>query len=137
MTRKTAESYLAIFEFIEERLFKFEPKEFMTDFEEGMRSAIRKRWPNVRIRGCWFHFKRAVNKKCRSLAAKLFRKNRTATIIKDMLTNLPLLPENQILEGYRCIKCFARKKQLSESFKSIFAYFERYWLHQVKTHFTI
>lgn len=54
MTRKTAQSYLALFEYIEQKLFELDPKEMMTDFEKGMRKAIKICWPDVILRGCWF-----------------------------------------------------------------------------------
>lgn len=52
MSRKTAACYTAVFKFIEKKLFQLDPKEMMTDFESGMRSAIRKYWPKVTLRGC-------------------------------------------------------------------------------------
>lgn len=133
MTRKTEKAYAAVFKLIEEKLFKLEPKEFMCDFEEGMRCAIRKHWRNVRIRGCWYHYKRAINRKCTSLGMlKLFKRNRYARMTKNMLTNLPLLPDHQIIEGFQSIKKFTRTKRISEHFNAVFGYFERYWVAQVR-----
>lgn len=92
MTRKTADSYLALFQFIEEKLFLLQPTEFMTDFEEGMRLAIQKHWPNVRRGTCWFHFKRAVNKRCRSLGMmKLFRKKKDGQANKKYADKSPAI----------------------------------------------
>lgn len=133
MTRKTTNAYIAVFEFIEQRLFKMQPREFMTDYEDGMRLAIRKHWPNVEIYGCWFHFKRAINRKCRSFGMKRIQdKNINARKIKEMLTNIPLLPPHQIHEGYSNIKLFAAQTRLDRCFADLFAYFERYWLKQVR-----
>lgn len=138
MTRKTADAYRAVFKFVEERLFKMEPGEFMTDFEDGMRLAIRQHWPNVRIRGCWFHLKRAISNKCTSLGmGRVLKTNRNARKLKKMLGNIPLLPENQIVEGYSSIKDIAHKKKLSKSFGDLFSYFERYWLKQVRLVFLL
>lgn len=132
MTRKTADAYTAVFEFIEQKLFKLKPFEFMTDYEDGMRLAIRKRWPNAQIHGCWFHFKRAINRKCRSFGMKrILDKNGNATQVKDMLLNIPLLPSAQTHEGYANIKAFAKEKGLERCFAGLFVYFERYWLKQV------
>lgn len=133
MSRKTTEAYLAVFKFIEDNLlFKFEPAEFMTDYEDGMRLAIRKRWPNVPVRGCWFHFKRAVHKKCITFGMKQFlQKNVNARTLKTMLVNIPLLPANRIHEGYASIEKFARQKKLDGRFAAVFSYFKNYWLKQV------
>lgn len=132
-TRKTSESYLAIFQFIEEKVLKLEPAEFITDYEDGMRKAIKTHWPNVRVRGCWWHHKRAVHKKCVSFGmATLLRKNRNVRLVKNMLTNLPLLPEEKIHEGYGSVVEFAREKKLLNRFGRVFSYYEEYWLKQVR-----
>lgn len=131
MTRKTTECYIAVFEFIERNLFKLKPAEFMTDFEDGMRKAIKKRWPKAKIRGCWFHLCRAIERRYRKLGLhKLKRTN--GKKIKKMLMNIPLLPENMIMEGFFSIIAFAKRKRLFKHFARLFSYFSRYWLNQVK-----
>lgn len=133
MSRKTSECYMAVFQFIERKLFKLEPAIFMTDYEEGMRMAIKKCWPNVDLRGCWCHFKRAIHRKCMSIGmAKLFKKSAEARIIKRMLSNIPLLPQQYIEEGYASVKVYARKKKMFEQFQEVFEYVEQYWLKQVR-----
>lgn len=132
LTRKTAEAYLAVFKFIEEKLFKLEPAEFMTDFEDGMRLAIKSRWPNVPIRGCWFHLKKRIHSRCiKTGLHKTLKNNVNGRTLKKMLQNLPLLPENLINEGFSSVQLFAREKQLEQSFGGLFSYFKRYWLNQV------
>lgn len=132
MTRKTAEAYSALFEFIEKKLFNLEPTETMTDFEEGLRLAIKIHWPSTSIKGCLWHFKRAIEKKCKTLGLhNLFKKNKLARKIKTMLTNVPLLPEHLLVDGYKSIKDFARRSKLDKRFEEVFSYFERYWLKQV------
>lgn len=124
---------MAIFKFIEENVLKLEPAEFITDYEDGMRLAIKKRWQNVRVRGCWWHHKRAVHKKCVKLGmAKLLRNNRNVRLVKNMLTNLPLLPEEKIHEGYESVLAFARGKKLFNRFDKVFSYYAEYWLKQVR-----
>lgn len=136
MTRKTEEAYRAVFKFIEECLFEMAPGEFMTDFEDGMRLAIKNHWPNVRIRGCWFHLKRAVSNKCTSLGmGRVLKRSHNARKLKKMLGNIPLLPENRIVEGFTSIKDFAQEKRLIKPFAYLFSYFERYWLKQVRFDF--
>lgn len=133
MTRKTAEAYLAVFDYIETKLFELQPKEFMTDFEEGMRLAIRIRWPNAVIRGCWFHLCRAIENKTKSLGlTKILKSNSVARMVKKQLMSLALLPADRITVGYASIKLMAREKKLLKKFQSLFAYFESYWLKQVR-----
>lgn len=101
MTRKTSICYTALFNFIENNVFKLEPMEIMTDFEEGMRKSIKIVYPNAVLRGCWFHYIRAIQRKCMKLGMfKLLQRNSHAKLIKKQITNLPLLPTDKIEEGY-------------------------------------
>lgn len=131
MTRKTSKCYKAVFEFIEEKLlFKLEPKEFMTDYEDGMRLAIKKQWPNAIIHGCWFHLCKAILKRARKLGmVKLLQRSSKAKIILRGLMSVALLPAEKIMEGFLSVKRFANKSRLFEKFRKLFVYFERYWLN--------
>ena len=62
MTRKTTVCYTAVFEFIEEHLFQLQPHEIITDYEAGLRLAISRCWPEVTLRGCWFHYEKEMSK---------------------------------------------------------------------------
>lgn len=114
------------------KLFKMKPKEMMTDFENGMRKAVKQCWRGCTLRGCWFHYCRAIDKRIRKQKLlKLLRKNINASRIRKSLMSLPLLPEESLVDGYKLIKKFARKTGLFKRFSKIFKYFEKYWLKQV------
>lgn len=130
MTRKTTQSYVALFKYIEENIFELEPTEFMTDYEDGMRLAIKTRWPTVKIRGCWFHYSQAILRKCRKLSMNtLLRKSANARAVKRQIASLPLLPADKIREGFKAIKLTAAKKRVSLRFGRLFKYVESYWLN--------
>lgn len=132
-TRKTAECYAAVFKYIAKNLFKMRPNQIMTDYEGGLRAAVRKCWPSANLRGCWFQYCKAISKRCRkNNMAKLLRKDPEAKRIQKALMSLPLLPADQIINGYKCIKTFARREKLFQRFSSLFKYFEGYWLKQVR-----
>lgn len=129
MTRKTADCYRAVFNFIEEKLFKLQPTEMMTDFEAGMRQAITKNWPTVVLRGCWFHFCRAILKRSIKLGMKkLIKRNERARAIRKALMSIPLLPAEKIEEGFKCIVKYAKTRKLFKRFSRLFVYFRSYWL---------
>lgn len=134
MTRKTADCYSAVFNFIEEKLFKLQPTEMMTDFEEGMRKSIKQKWPNVVLRGCWFHFCRAILKRSIKLGLKRFiKRNERAKAIRKALMSIPLLPAENIDEGFDSIVKYAKKWRLYSRFSRLFGYFRNYWLgYQVR-----
>lgn len=133
MTRKNAKCYKAVFDFIEKNLFELQPNKIMTDYESGMRFAIKEFWPGVSLHGCWFHFCRAIRKRCqKNNLTKLLRQKRNAQIIQKSMMSIPLLPAERIKEGYDSIKQFARKKKLFQRFSAVFKYFESYWMKQVR-----
>ena len=35
----------------------------MIDFEKASKNAIEYHFPNVKVNGCWFHFRQAINRK--------------------------------------------------------------------------
>lgn len=130
MTHKTSQCYNAVFKFVEEKVMELKPKSFMTDWEEGLRKSLRECWPNATIRGCWWHYKRAINKKCMNAGLRgVLNKSYEARKVKKMLGNIPLLPKELIVEGYKGVKNYARKKNLTKSFRKVFTYYEQYWLN--------
>lgn len=132
MTHKTKKCYLAVLKYIKSNVFDFEAAEFMTDFESGMRSAIKKCYPSAIIRGCWYHYVAALRKRMRMIGmTKLLKENKLAKKLQRMLMNLPLLPAEMFARGYNFIKDQARSWKLSSSFKKVFSYFERQWVIEV------
>lgn len=63
MTNKTAECYTAVFNFIKNNIFDLKPAIIMTDWETGLRCAIRTCFPNSTLKGCWYHYCAALRKK--------------------------------------------------------------------------
>lgn len=132
MTRKTADCYASVFKFVEENIFKLEPLEIMTDFEDGMRKGIKIVYPNVVLRGCWFHFNQAINRKCVKLGMRKFLEfEPEAYNIVSQLRCLPLLPPNNFEEGYTIIRNSVAQKGLETRFHKLLRYFSSYWMNQV------
>lgn len=132
MTHKTKKCYLAVLKYIKANVFDLEEAEFMTDFETGMRSAIKKCYPSATIRGCWYHYVAALRKRMRMMGmTKLLKENENAKTLQKMLMNLPLLPAEMFENGYSFIKKQASSWRLFNNFKKFFAYFERQWIYEV------
>ena len=59
MTHKTEESYLEVFfnlKIISEALkFPLNPTVVMCDFENALKNAIKKSFPEIYLSGCYFH----------------------------------------------------------------------------------
>lgn len=132
MSNKTCACYTAVFKYIEKEIFQLEATEFMTDFEGGLRKALAKVYPNAQIRGCWFHYCKALRKKSRALGLEsLHKKNANAAMILKELMSLPLLPSEKFVEGFDQIKRLIEEHELVKEYKRLIGYFEKYWFRQV------
>lgn len=134
MNSKKSECYESIFQHIEMSAMKLKPKTFHSDYESGLRKAIRNVYSGVKIIGCWFHYCQAVRRKCRQtkgfFRSLLCHKNGYA--IYKMLLALPLLPQDKIPEGFVFIRKTVKNSKLSALLEPIFTYFDNWWLHSVK-----
>lgn len=129
MSDKKTETYEAVFIYIQNYVFEMEPSAFMTDFEGGLRKALRKCFICAKLHTCWYHYTAAVRKRFRRLQmTKLIKNNADARTIYKKLLSLPLLPPDDIVKGYELIKEEAKKKLLKKQFEKIFLYFQRFWL---------
>lgn len=135
MTSKSKECYAAVFKYIEEHVFEMQPDEIITDFEEGLRGAIKDQWADVELRGCWYHYCVCIYKQFIRLGfGPLLKTNANARRLKNMVQCLPLLPAELFDQGLEYIKNQAVKKRLSKKISSFFSYFN-YWVQQVKIFF--
>lgn len=135
MSNRKAECYEDVFRFIEEKVFKLEPAEFITDFEHAMRKAIGKCFKGTTLRGCWYHYCTALRKNALRLGMHpLLKKNSIARLIYHQLMSLPLLPPDEILSGHAYIIEKAKSEGLYEQFSAFFNYFSSQWLVEVTKH---
>lgn len=108
MSSRKTESYEAVFKYIEDNVFKLEPSGLMTDWEAGMRKALRICFPNADLRGCWFHYCQAIRKKFAKLGLHYtLVSSMDARMVKQAIMALPLLPPEKFEEGYDHIKDIA------------------------------
>lgn len=100
MSDKTEASYLVVFDLIKTRTSQWKPEKVHVDFEIAPTNALKSIFPNITIRGCFFHFKQSICRKDKELNLKgnIYRK------IVNLCSVLPLLPSDKIEEGYIYIK---------------------------------
>lgn len=134
MNSKKRVSYEALFQFIEEKLLNLMPKSFHTDYEAGLRAALRNVYEGIELKGCWFHYCQAVRRKCRR-TKNFFRslcEHQNGHDIYKMLLALPLLPQDKIIEGFAFIRQQVGNPKLLNLLEPVFSYFNSWWLHSVK-----
>lgn len=132
MSNRTTECYAAVLNFIESNVFELKPTAIITDFEAGMRKAIKTVYKDVVLRGCWFHYCQAIKK----MALKLGLRNelrmiQEARFIYYKLMSLPLLPSKYYLEAFNFIKMHAQNQHFWIKFQPFFEYFQSFWIPQV------
>lgn len=133
MTDQTAESYMAIFDYIEKNIFKLGPSQFMTDFEAALRSAINRFYPKAILNGCWYHFSASIRRRFMSVNLySIITDNLAARSIYRKILCLPLLLAHSIIGGFEFIKNEARENKLYKTFKIFFDYFHTYWMRLVR-----
>lgn len=87
----------------------------MTDFESGLKVAIRQTFPNARHRGCYFHYSQAIIREVQKLGLMgSYRENRDfQSVIRQML-------ELGFLSVVRVEKAFDELIERSSTVISIF-----------------
>lgn len=88
----------------------------MCDFEQAVRAAAHKIWPDVQVSGCNFHFCQALRRKAKSIPG-LCAPNDIAHHILKMFMRLSLLPISKISEGLREIKHFIKRNEMGQMFE--------------------
>jgi hypothetical protein len=136
MQKKTFKAYDEVFEQLKRVAAKYSvslaPTVALTDFEKAARKALRFHFPNITLKGCFFHFKQAIGRwifkngykqtyTCNDEFKKWFRK----------LSCLAVVPLDKIDEAFESIK--AESASISINVKPILNYFNRTWIQE--THF--
>lgn len=121
MSDKTEESYVVLFKMIKAQCPHWEPKIFHSDFETAMTNALKKEFPRVTIKGCYYHYLNALWRKAKFLGLKTKMNLRIVGLCKS----LPLLPVEYINEGWNYIQSECHEMQ---EVKPFVTYMNKYWL---------
>ena len=130
MTTKLYHHYLLVLNKIKILVPGFLPKLAIGDFEKASMGAWRDSFPDIKIRGCLFHYKQAIVKKLASLNLKsFFCKNPSANCFFNLFMGLGFLPQNKMIETFQLLSSaqFGNDIQMS-NIRKFLRYFERTWL---------
>ncbi|RVE41635.1 hypothetical protein evm_013713 [Chilo suppressalis] len=129
-SNQTAELYRGIWNLLlEVPGLKENLKVIMMDFERALIKSVRESMPKVTIKGCWFHYARAVSCHWQDLGLK----NVSSTLVQDILSLawvLPLLPKEDFpvaIEFYRK-KANQVESEYLDSVSKLIDYLENQWL---------
>lgn len=126
LPNKSQATYNILFNLIKSALINFKPKKYHSDFERGAMNAIQEVYPEIEIRGCYYHWHKALWHQRKSL--KLKSKGQTRII--GLTAALPLLPAEAMLDGYEYIK----KEGCELNMKTFFKYIDKFWKKMYFSH---
>lgn len=107
MSRKTEASYTHLFRHINKNIFSLDCGSFTTDFERGLRNALRAVFgPEVCLVGCWFHYCQAIRRKASKIPGllKYIRSDKHRERWYCKILCLILLPADVILEAFQALR---------------------------------
>ena len=106
---------------------KMEKKTCMTDFDKGLRNSLRKVFEGINLRGCFFHYVKALWSKAKKLGLCAYNKIKVTKIIIFGLKVLTLqsksCQDNMISE----INKFIDEIEDNQMFRKYMAYYEKNW----------
>ena len=95
------------------------------DFETASTNAIKFHFPNVEIKGCWFHFRLAIFKRVVRIGLKAHcRQNEYYNFI-NKLGALAFVPINRLDEALLLVE---QVKPTDPKCDELFEYFKKTWL---------
>lgn len=122
MSTKSTKAYTALFSVIKSQIPDWQPHSFQSDFEAAAMTGFKNVFKSASIKGCFFHFCKAIWKKGKGLGltkSKYLRKQVALSAV------LPLLPEEKIFEGWFYIAAQSPDDEKSKEFRK---YMLRNWL---------
>lgn len=133
MNKKSEQAYSHVFKYVHENLFNLSCKSFMSDFETGMRNALRSLIPNVPANGCWFHYVQAIRRKAAELGlhSKQVKKIKEFVPLFRRFKCLPLLPAENIEAGFKLLEGQAKGINIPQ-LDAFVNYFNKQWIVRVR-----
>ena len=93
LTGKYEEIYTAVYEGIHELVPQLTPINGMSDWEKGVKNAVKTQFPDIHLRGCHFHYSQCVWRKIQKLGLSnaYYTNSDFKTLIRTFMA-LPFLP---------------------------------------------
>ncbi|CAF3027632.1 unnamed protein product [Rotaria sp. Silwood2] len=109
---------------------KFEPQYVYSDFESGEMGALENLFPNVTIRGCWYHFNQAIFRNIQKMGlTTMYEKNEEVKIWLKSFMALPLVKNNVLDDAVELL--FENIPSPDKLLIEFYEYFQRQWLTRI------
>ena len=117
-TNKRQETYERIFEEIQN--LAGDPEDFMIDFERAAKNALETTFPNVDVKGCFFHLAQNVYRQVQSHGlAEEYQRNAEFALEVRMIPALAFVPTADVIASFELLD-----DELSDEAQPILQYFE-------------
>ncbi|XP_072377879.1 uncharacterized protein [Diabrotica undecimpunctata] len=129
LTNKTQETYTRVFQQLKVLNPALRPLTIMMDFERAAMNAAQTEFPNVRIRGCFFHFSQCMWRHIQSAGLqRRYIENPDFALHLRQLTALAFVPDNHVVRVYEELLNSDFYTQNEELLVPLINYFEDTWV---------
>ena len=105
LPNKQKVTYLHLFQELVNINPRCDPKSFLIDFEEAARQAIEETFPNITVKGCFFHFSQSIYRRVQAAGLQSKYQNEDEFSIKiRMIPALAFLPINNVVEAFETLE---------------------------------
>ncbi|KAJ6642696.1 hypothetical protein Bhyg_07650, partial [Pseudolycoriella hygida] len=127
LTRKTQAAYMHLFKQLQSK-WKLTPMTITTDYERGLRNALRMHYPSAELVGCWFHFIQAIRKRASKISGFMtfLKTDSSAKKLYRKFYNIPLLKDDKINIAFELLKQEA--SSFGTRFNEFIKYFHDQWI---------
>ncbi|CAF0806494.1 unnamed protein product [Rotaria sordida] len=134
---KYAQTYILVFKAMKKAAsslkLELKPERFITDFESGIITAVRKEFNGVIHQGCFFHFLQRVNKTLKSYGLwKYYKNNNSLHLYVKKLMAIVLLKANYMDNAYQLLcdeyRQMKKLKMYTNQMKRFICYYGRQWM---------
>ena len=98
----------------------------MCDFEHSLRTAIKNNIKGINLRGCYFHYAKAIYKRCKSYGLFTKKKKRDTIFIAFILKLYPYIPTKLRKDYMQKIESYI--KNFDKGYHKLLAYFNKDWV---------
>lgn len=123
--------YESVFKHLKEEI-GLRPVMMMTDFEQSARNGFASVYPNVLLKGCYFHFCQAIIKNVKDLKlGSSYNNDIDINMIVKYLMNLPFIEPKEMKEYFKVIEEEVKKVKDDKErgkLEELLKYFNRTWM---------
>ncbi|CAF1014771.1 unnamed protein product [Brachionus calyciflorus] len=128
LENKNTKTYVIVLEQLRNICFPKNLKKIMCDFESALMKSVNSVFPDVILKGCWFHYSQAIRKNLFSLGFKFNYLNdwKFKFWVKRFIS-IPLIPVENIIQAFNII--IEEIPLNDEKIINFIKYYQKQWLN--------